>query len=57
MQRILGKINKAKATPREIYAIAATLCKIPEWKEKLLKTNNEYLIDLSNILQDSKKIE
>ena len=25
-------------------------------KEKLLKTNNEYLIDLSKIFQDSKKI-
>ena len=56
LQQILGKINKAKATPREIYAIAATLSKIPEWKEKLLKTNNEYLIDLSKIFQDSKKI-
>ena len=40
------KINKAKSTPREIYAIATTLGKIPEWQDKLLKTNIEYLIEL-----------
>ena len=53
---ILGKINKSKATPREIYAIAITLGKIPDWQEKLSKTNVEHLIDLSNIFRDSKKI-
>ena len=56
LQRILGKINKAKSTPREIYAIATTLGKIPEWQDKLLKTNIEYLIELSKKFQDSKKI-
>ena len=56
LQRILGKINKSKVTPREIYAIAITLGKVPDWQDKLSETNVEHLIDLSNIFHDSKKI-
>ena len=36
IQRILGKINKDKASPRDLYFLADTLEKIPIWK-KILK--------------------
>ena len=56
IQRILGKVNQGKSSPREVFSLADTLGKIPEWKTKLSKTKNEYLSELSKSFIQSKKI-
>ena len=56
IQRILGKVNQGKSSPRDVFAIAKTLGKIPEWKKKLSNSKNKYLTQLSNSFQDSKDI-
>ena len=56
IQRILGKVNQGKSSPRDVFAIAATLEKIPEWQKKLSHDNDKYLSQLSNSFQESKNI-
>ena len=48
IQRILGRVNQGKSSPRDIFALADTLEKIPEWQKKLSKTKNENLSKISN---------
>ena len=47
IQRILGKVNQAKASPREVIALATTLSNIPKWIEILIATNEKSLSILS----------
>ena len=47
IQRILGKVNQAKASPREVIALATTLSNIPKWIEILIGTNEKSLSILS----------
>ena len=49
IQRILGKIGRGKASPREVIALSETLENIPKWQELLYSSNNKYL----NLLSDS----
>ena len=47
IQRILGKVNQGKVSPREVIALATTLSRIPQWKEILSATNQKHLSTLS----------
>ena len=53
LQRLLGKVNQKKASPRDIYAIAETLDKIPDWQNQLSDRNNKFLLKLSNSFKDA----
>ncbi len=53
IQRIIGKINQNKATPRDIIALSNSLEKIPIIKKSLLKNGNKYLSQLTNQFCDT----
>jgi len=42
LERILGKINKGKVSPRDIVSMSVTLGKLPEWNNFLSSPNNHY---------------
>ncbi len=48
VQRIIGKLNQNKGTPKDIIALANTLEKIPIWKKNLKNKKNRYLEMLGN---------
>ena len=56
IERILGKLNQGKVSPREIFSLADTLNKVPEWKNNLNKSGDANLIDLSESFVDTDKI-
>ena len=56
VQRILGKINKDKASPRDLYILGATLEKIPIWQKILKSSKNSNLIFLSKSFLDTSKL-
>ena len=56
IQRILGKINKDKASPRDLYFLGDTLEKIPVWQEILKSSNNSNLKSFSNTFLDTSKL-
>ena len=43
IERILGKINQSKVTPRDIIGLKQSLSRIPELKEILYKIDDQYL--------------
>ena len=53
IQRILGKINKSKSSPRDLYALGTTLENIPKWQKTLKSSNNDMLNKLSNSFVDT----
>ena len=56
IQRILGKINKDKASPRDLYFLGVTLEKIPVWQEILKSSNNSNLKSFSKTFLDTSKL-
>ena len=56
IQRILGKLNKYKASPRDLYTLGETLEKIPIWQKILKRSKNVNLIFLSNSFLDTSKL-
>ncbi len=48
VQRIIGKLNQNKGTPKDIIALANTLEKIPIWKKNLKNKKNRYLDMMGN---------
>ena len=56
IQRILGKLNKTKASPRDLYALGETLEKIPSWQISFQSKNNKILIEFSQLFLDTSKI-
>jgi len=57
IERILGKVNQGKASPREIVGLGIALEKIPQWQSDLKNADNSTLtqfadefIDTSNIV-------
>ena len=56
VQRILGKINKDKASPRDLYILGETLEKIPIWQKILKNAKNSNLVFLSKSFSDTSKL-
>ena len=56
IQRILGKIGRGKASPRDVFALSETLENIPKWKKALCSSNNNYLDILSDSFNDTSHI-
>ena len=57
IERILGKINQGKASPRDVVGLAEMLDKIPAWKRQLvdssdtaLETFSSLFVDVSNVV-------
>ena len=51
IERILGKVNQGKSTPRDIIGLKQSLSKVPEIKELLLNMDNEYLIEAASTFE------
>ena len=56
IQRILGRINKHKASPRDLYILGDTLEKIPIWQGVLKNSQNSYLISFSKSFLNTSKL-
>ena len=56
IERILGKINNGKATPKEINGLRFSLEQIPEVKSVLKQSNNKYLKEFTNRFSNTDKI-
>ena len=56
IQRILGKLNKYKASPRDLYTLGETLEKIPIWQKILKRSKNGNLIFFSKSFLDTSKL-
>ena len=56
IERILGKINNGKATPKEINGLRFSLEQIPEVKSVLKQSNNKYLKEFTNRFANTDKI-
>tara|TARA_Y100000768_G_scaffold345817_1_gene292981 strand:- start:293 stop:2887 length:2595 start_codon:yes stop_codon:yes gene_type:complete len=56
IQRILGKINKDKASPLDLYILGNTLEKIPVWKKILKSSKNNSLISFCKTFLDTTKL-
>ena len=56
IQRILGKLNKSKASPRDILKLGETLEKIPVWLTIFQRKNNNIFINLSQSFTDTSRI-
>ena len=56
IQRILGRLNKAKASPKDLYALAKTLEKIPYWQTSFRSKRNKILLDFSKSFLDTSEI-
>jgi len=56
IERILGKVNQGKASPRDVIGIALTLQKIPEWQKELNTAGNQNLSSLAKSFIDTNLI-
>ena len=56
IERFVGKISYGNITPKDCIALASSLSQIPNVKNDLLLTNNEYLVKLANNLVDVSEI-
>lgn len=56
IERILGKVNQGKASPRDIVGLANALDKIPNWQSELIKTDDKILIQFSDQFVDTSSI-
>lgn len=56
IERIVGKVNRSKATPKEILALGYSLNLIPELTKQLNKTRNTALKNIRNGFTDTKYI-
>ena len=56
LERVLGKINRAKSSPSEVRAMGETLAKIPHWIDQLSSKTDQRFLLLTNLFSDSKKI-
>ncbi len=56
IERIIGKVNRSKATPKEILALGYSLNLIPELTKQLNKTRNTALKKISSGFTDTKYI-
>lgn len=56
IERIIGKINRSKATPKEILALGNSLNLIPELIKQLNKTRNAALKNIGSGFTDTKDI-
>ena len=56
IERILGKVNQGKSTPRDIIGLKQSLSKVPEIKELLLNMDNKYLIEAASTFVDTESI-
>ncbi len=56
IQRILGNVNKDKASPRDLYFLGDTLEKIPVWQEILKSSKNRNLKSFSKTFLDTSKL-
>jgi len=57
IERIIGKVNRNKATPKEILALGFSLELVPQFAKLLKKTKNSELIKLVSQFGNTKKIE
>ena len=53
LQRILGKVNRSKASPRDIFDVASTLELIPTWKKSLNSLSNHNCYKISKSFSDT----
>ena len=56
VERILGKVNQGKASPRDVIGIALTLQKIPEWQKELNTAGDHNLSSLAKSFIDTNLI-
>ena len=56
IERILGKVNQGKSTPRDIIGLKQSLSKVPEIKELLLNMDNKYLNEVASTFVDTESI-
>lgn len=56
IERIIGKVNRSKATPKEILALGYSLNLIPELTKQLNKTRNTALKKIRNGFTDTRSI-
>ena len=56
IERILGKVNQGKSTPRDIIGLKQSLSKVPEIKELLLNMDNKYLNEEASTFVDTESI-
>ena len=56
IERILGKVNQGKSTPRDIIGLKQSLSKVPEIKELLLNMDNKYLNEVVSTFVDTESI-
>ena len=56
LQRVMGKINQQKVSPREVMGLAITLNKIPEWKKILNSLSSKALSMIADKFVDSNDI-
>ncbi len=56
IERIIGKVNRSKATPKEILALGYSLNLIPELTKQLNKTRNAALKNIGSGFTDTKDI-
>lgn len=56
IERIIGKVNRSKATPKEILALGYSLNLIPELTKQLNKTRNTALKNIRNGFTDTRSI-
>ena len=56
IERILGKINKGKSSPRDIIGLKQSLSKVPEIKELLLNIDDQYLKNIIPTFVDTDSI-
>ena len=56
IERILGKVNHGKSSPRDIVGLGLALRKIPEYQKVLEKTGDTHLSNFSKLFVDSSSI-
>ena len=56
IERILGKINQSKVTPRDIIGLKQSLSKVPDLQEIFLKIDDKYLNKLRSTFVDTGQI-
>ena len=56
IERILGKVNQGKSTPRDIIGLKQSLSKVPEIKELLLNMDNKYLNEVASTFVNTESI-
>ena len=56
IERILGKVNQGKASPRELIGLALALKKIPEWQKELNSVDDSNLSLLAKSFVDTQTI-